>query len=118
MIGAEQPQLWGGVVDFAADDDPYDVADSATAFAAVLATPIKSVAVLRDGQFLTSQLAEITAEPVRETLRCRPDAAYLITGGLGVLGLLMADWLADRGARRVILAGRTALPPRRQWDDP
>ena len=117
VIGAEQPQLWGGVVDLAADDDPSDVADAATAFAAVLATPIKSVAALRDGQFLTSQLAEITSEPVRETLRCRPDAAYLITGGLGVLGLLMADWLADRGARRVILAGRTALPPRRQWDD-
>jgi phthiocerol/phenolphthiocerol synthesis type-I polyketide synthase A len=83
----------------------------------VLSTPIKSVAVLRDGQFLTSQLAEITAGPVRETLRCRPDAAYLITGGMGALGLLMANWLADRGARRVILAGRTPLPPRRQWDD-
>jgi phthiocerol/phenolphthiocerol synthesis type-I polyketide synthase A len=30
--------------------------------------------------------------------------------------LLTADWLADRGARRVILAGRTPLPPRREWD--
>ena len=29
----------------------------------------------------------------------------------------MADWLADRGARRLILAGRTPLPPRRDWDD-
>jgi phthiocerol/phenolphthiocerol synthesis type-I polyketide synthase A len=28
----------------------------------------------------------------------------------------MASWLADRGARRLILAGRTALPPRRDWD--
>ncbi len=56
------------------------------------------------------------AGPVREPLRCRPDAAYLITGGLGALGLLTAGWLADRGARRVILAGRTALPPRRDWD--
>ena len=102
---------------FPASDDPDDVADAATAFAAVLSTPIKSVAVLRGGQFLTSQLAEITTGPVRETLRCRPDAAYLITGGMGALGLLMANWLADRGARRVILAGRTPLPPRRQWDD-
>jgi phthiocerol/phenolphthiocerol synthesis type-I polyketide synthase A len=93
------------------------LADSVAAFAAVLPTPVKSIAVLRDGQFLTSTLTEIADEPVRETLRCRPDAAYLITGGMGVLGLLMADWLADRGARRVILAGRTPLPPRRQWDD-
>ncbi len=49
-------------------------------------------------------------------MRCRPDAAYLITGGMGALGLLMADWLADRGARRLVLAGRTPLPPRRDWD--
>ena len=28
----------------------------------------------------------------------------------------MADWLADRGARRLVLAGRNPLPPRRDWD--
>jgi len=36
---------------------------------------------------------------------------------MGALGLLIADWLADLGARRIILAGRTALPPRCNWDD-
>ena len=35
---------------------------------------------------------------------------------MGALGLLMAAWLADRGARRLVLAGRTPLPPRRDWD--
>jgi phthiocerol/phenolphthiocerol synthesis type-I polyketide synthase A len=50
-------------------------------------------------------------------LRCRSDAAYLITGGMGALGLLMGAWLADRGARRLVLAGRTPLPPRRDWDN-
>jgi len=114
VVGAEQPQLWGGLVDFAAEDA---VADCATALADVMSTPIKAVAVLRGGELLTSTLAEISSEPARGTLRCRPDAAYLITGGLGALGLLMADWLADRGAQRVILAGRTSLPPRRAWDD-
>ncbi|MGE0220692.1 acyltransferase domain-containing protein, partial [Mycolicibacterium sp.] len=109
VIGAEQPQLWGGLIDVPAGGD-------LTGLAALLTTPVKAIAVLRDGAVLTSMLAEITDEPVRETLRCRPDAAYLITGGLGVLGLLMADWLADRGARRLVLAGRTPLPPRRDWD--
>ncbi|WP_453911674.1 beta-ketoacyl reductase [Tsukamurella soli] len=28
---------------------------------------------------------------------------------------LIAGWLADRGARRVVLAGRTGLPPRSSW---
>ncbi|MGB1225569.1 MAG: beta-ketoacyl reductase, partial [Mycobacterium sp.] len=118
VVGAEQPQLWGGLIDLADGQDPAEVADGAGALAGVLSTPIKSVAVFRDGEFRTSTLAEITAEPVREMLHCRPDAAYLITGGMGALGFLMADWLAGRGARRLILAGRTSLPPRRAWDNP
>jgi len=34
------------------------------------------------------------------------DATYLITGGLGGLGLLVAAWLADGGARHLVLLGR------------
>jgi myxalamid-type polyketide synthase MxaE and MxaD len=45
----------------------------------------------------------------------RADASYLITGGLGALGLLFARWMAERGARRLILAGRSQLPGREQW---
>jgi myxalamid-type polyketide synthase MxaB len=32
---------------------------------------------------------------------------YLITGGLGGLGLMVARWLADRGARHIVLVGRS-----------
>ncbi len=35
-----------------------------------------------------------------------PDATYLVTGGLGGLGLKVAEWLADRGARHVVLTSR------------
>jgi len=38
----------------------------------------------------------------------RPDATYLVTGGLKGLGLLAAQWLADEGARHLVLAGRGA----------
>jgi NADPH:quinone reductase-like Zn-dependent oxidoreductase len=36
----------------------------------------------------------------------RADASYLVTGGFGALGMHIATWLADRGARRIILCGR------------
>ena len=36
----------------------------------------------------------------------RDDASYLITGGLGGLGLLTARWVVERGARAIVLAGR------------
>ncbi|MFZ1163997.1 type I polyketide synthase [Mycobacterium sp.] len=113
VIRAEQPQLWGGLIDL---PDGSDVGGLVSALATVLRTPAKSILALRDGEFLAPALTPVSGEPVREPLRCRPDAAYLITGGLGALGLLTAGWLADHGARRVILAGRTALPPRRDWD--
>jgi phthiocerol/phenolphthiocerol synthesis type-I polyketide synthase D len=36
----------------------------------------------------------------------RPGASYVVTGGLGGLGLVVARWLVDRGAGRVVLNGR------------
>ena len=36
----------------------------------------------------------------------RADASYLITGGLGGLGLSVARWLATQGAKHLVLAGR------------
>ena len=113
VIGAEQPELWGGLVDIPVGND---ISDYASALSTVLPTAAKSILVLRDGEFLVPALVPVSGQPVREPLRCRPDAAYLITGGMGALGLLMAAWLADRGARRLVLAGRTPLPPRRDWD--
>lgn len=38
-------------------------------------------------------------------LQLRPDATYLITGGLGGLGLLIARWMVSRGARYLVLLG-------------
>src|SRR5262249_8537912 len=36
------------------------------------------------------------------------DAMYLITGGLGGIGLLLAEWLIGRGAKTLALMGRSA----------
>ena len=46
----------------------------------------------------------LTAEA--KGVRIRPDATYLITGGLGALGLETARWLVENGATNLVLAGR------------
>ena len=37
----------------------------------------------------------------------KPDGCYLITGGLGALGLQVANWLVEEGAKNLILVGRS-----------
>ena len=39
----------------------------------------------------------------------RASATYLVTGGLGGLGLSVATWLAERGAGHLVLVGRTGV---------
>ncbi|EDY46066.2 non-ribosomal peptide synthetase [Streptomyces sp. SPB074] len=47
--------------------------------------------------------------------RLRPDGTYLVTGAFGALGRLLCRTLVRRGARRLVLLGRTPLPPRAAW---
>ncbi|MFM1873577.1 MAG: Phthiocerol/phenolphthiocerol synthesis polyketide synthase type PpsE [Planctomycetota bacterium] len=48
--------------------------------------------------------------------RLRERGTYLLTGGLGGIGSLVADWLARTCRARLILLGRRAVPPRDRWD--
>ncbi len=38
----------------------------------------------------------------------KAEATYLVTGGLGGLGLKVAEWMVESGARNLVLAGRRA----------
>jgi acyl transferase domain-containing protein/NADPH:quinone reductase-like Zn-dependent oxidoreductase/NAD(P)-dependent dehydrogenase (short-subunit alcohol dehydrogenase family) len=41
----------------------------------------------------------------------RTDATYLVTGGLSGLGLQVARWLVEAGAKRLLLVGRRGVTP-------
>lgn len=52
----------------------------------------------------------------------KPQGSYLVTGGLGGLGLCLAQWLVDQGATHLFLLGRhspseKALAVIKQWQD-
>ena len=57
--------------------------------------------------------APLAVAPVGATLR--PHGVYVITGGLGGLGLVIARHLAETMQARLVLIGRSALPPREAW---
>lgn len=62
-----------------------------------------------------------TFEPIRLEDRNEPPAhlrergVYLITGGLGGIGLVLAEHLARTVNARLVLTSRTELPPREEW---
>jgi len=60
-------------------------------------------------------IGKIVLAPSPQTaFRVRDDATYLITGGLAGLGLRVASWLADHGARHLLLVARSEPSPEAQ----
>jgi acyl transferase domain-containing protein/thioesterase domain-containing protein len=53
--------------------------------------------------------------PKPSDLPLRKNGVYLLTGGLGKIGLLVAEHLAREFQARLILVGRSAFPPRAEW---
>ncbi len=112
VIALEHPELWGGLVDLAPDGAPVE---DATALARVLTSGSDEdqIALRSEGQYYARLARKEVA--LAEPVRIDPGGSYLITGGLGGLGLKAARWLAERGARHLVLVGRTGLPPRADW---
>ncbi|KAE8417625.1 hypothetical protein BDV36DRAFT_256648 [Aspergillus pseudocaelatus] len=69
---------------------------------------------MQDGTAMGKTVIDLTPEvkvpTVLETQvlsKLNPDATYVIAGGLGGLGRTIARWMVDRGARNLVLLGRS-----------
>jgi amino acid adenylation domain-containing protein len=111
-IAVEHPAIWGGLIDL----DPDAPGGCLAALTHELLHPQTDDQVaFRGGRRWVARL--VRGEPVASEPRTltRLDGSYVITGGLGGLGLRVARWLVDRGAKRLVLIGRRALPARSTW---
>jgi len=115
VIPQEYPGIVCRCVDVAVpEDDGAQVAESLLV-ELTRPAPIGMVAY-RQGYrweqiFESVQLPEM---PAGKELRHR--GVYLITGGLGGIGLTLARYLAEAVQARLILLGRSAMPPPADWD--
>ena len=116
VLALEHPSVWGGLIDVApgaaAEDAVHVVCELRAAGGR---TGSDDQIVLRAGTRFVPRLERL-AISAASNLELAGDGTYVITGGLGSLGLALAQRLVSRGARSVALVGRRGLPPRGEWN--
>ncbi|HEY8431972.1 MAG TPA: type I polyketide synthase, partial [Sandaracinaceae bacterium] len=82
-----------------------------------LTSPPRNAIVALRGHARYEQVLEPTPLHAVEGLpgALREGGVYLVTGGLGGLGLTIAEHLARTCAAKLVLVGRSPMPPRDQW---
>jgi acyl transferase domain-containing protein/acyl carrier protein len=114
VIALEHPEMLGGLVDLASASSEEEAA--AMLLEELWQPEVEYQISWRDGKRFVARLVrtesqkplktyDINQEPKIQNLKS--DSTYLITGGLGGLGLKVAQWLADQGARNLVLVGRS-----------
>ena len=105
-LALENPTTWGGLVDLEAG---ATVVDEGRLLASQLVSADGETQVaFRHGQRLVLRLVR-APQPPRRAQSAR-QGTYLVTGGLGALGLEVAAWLAShRGAHTLVLVSRKGI---------
>ncbi|AKT40698.1 type I polyketide synthase [Chondromyces crocatus] len=136
-LALEHPELSCKLVDLAPPSAAADAPRASSASSASSASRTKDALVsalaqelltdgpdeeiaLREG---TRHVGRLAQRPLSRRGAAKPDATpirndgtYLITGGLGGLGLSAAAWLVGRGARHLVLVGRKGATTPAQID--
>ncbi|NEO96002.1 MAG: SDR family NAD(P)-dependent oxidoreductase, partial [Moorea sp. SIO3G5] len=105
VVSLEHPQLWGGLVDL----DPQKTEQEVEMLLQLLVnTSEEDHLALRGEQTYIARLVKQSVPEFTKAVSLSSDGTYLITGGLGALGLHTAQWLVEKGAQHLVLTGRNA----------
>jgi acyl transferase domain-containing protein/acyl carrier protein len=102
----ELPQLWGGLADLSQGRES-EVDEWSQLVRQVAAEPRREDQFAVRGQDVyVPRLVRRANASSATPLALRDDATYLVTGGLGSIGLEIAGYLAANGAKHVVLTSR------------
>lgn len=106
VVALEHPELWGGLLDL----PPVLAEDTIPQlFAEIADSQGEDQLAFREGQRYAARLVR-KQQPDASQVTFKPEATHLITGGLGALGLKVAEWMVAQGARNLVLIGRRGAP--------
>jgi acyl transferase domain-containing protein/thioesterase domain-containing protein/aryl carrier-like protein len=76
-----------------------------------------SLVILREGARWVQRFDPLALAPAPEARNwLRPGGVYLVTGGLGGIGLELMQHLARHGKARLVSVGRSSMPDEADWD--
>jgi acyl transferase domain-containing protein/acyl carrier protein len=86
-------------------------------FAELTSNSMDAMVAYREGErWVQSFEPEYLDEIPEDGFPLRENGVYLITGGLGKVGLELAKAMAESTPVKLVLIGRSALPERSEWD--
>ena len=101
VIAVEHPEYWGGIIDLDNESDNNLIT-------AIDNSEQEDRIALRGDKIYVSRLVKTdNSENKNNSLKLDANGCYLITGGLGALGLQVAQWLIEKGAKHLILISRS-----------
>ena len=113
VISLEHPELWGGMLDL---DSNSSIDQSVTnLITEIYDSDGEDHVAFRDGQRYLARLMDSSHLETSQGFEFQSNGTYLITGGLGFLGLKLAQWMVEQGASNIVLIGRKGLPQRQDW---
>lgn len=106
VIVYEQQDLHSTLVDI---DHASSSEQAAALFREICADDTEDEIALRGERRYVTRLTRHQLPETTATDLFRADATYLITGGLGGVGLRTAQWMVEQGARHLVLLGRQGM---------
>ncbi|KAJ5816624.1 hypothetical protein N7447_008857 [Penicillium robsamsonii] len=109
VLKAEIPEIFSGLFEQDREGFPLSAIRNACGF---------DVIKIRDGVPQIGLLQSVPQDCIEEKeLRLRPDGTYLITGGTRGMGIEIATWMCERGARSLLLVSRRGLSSNMNLDE-
>lgn len=117
VIGKEFPNIVTAGVDLRIGPDRESVTSAVEALLSELSIPAEgTVVAYRNAMRWTQTLITNRVEAAADAASPRAGSVVLITGGLGGVGLALAERFAGVPGARLVLVQRSAMPSPDQWD--
>lgn len=111
----ENPNIFACQIDVNIEDEYYNL--SSKILDELLYNDVNSMVGYRGGQRYTREYDNIKLPLFTNKSKVKNQGTYIITGGLGKVGLAFTEYLIEKYNTNVIILGRTKLPNKSNWDD-